>query len=76
MKERFPILMWAEMFQTSPKFSYLYGLTKVLVAIDLCLKGDPSPWKSAQAAIEGEETNVGHNGWLIPHQKGKEGIHT
>ena len=31
MQERFPILMWAEMFKTSPKFAYAYGPQKVIV---------------------------------------------
>ena len=58
MKERFPILMWAEMFKTSPKFSYAYGPTKVLLAIELCLRGDPSPWKHAQNSIEDEKQRL------------------
>jgi hypothetical protein len=51
MKERFPVLMWAEMFRTSPQFAYLYGPKKVVLAIELCMRGDPSPWKSAKLAI-------------------------
>jgi hypothetical protein len=58
MKERFPILMWAEMFKTSPKFSYIYGPQKVLLAIDLYLQGDPSPWKHAQNSIEDEKQRL------------------
>jgi hypothetical protein len=52
MQERFPVLMWAEMFRLSPNFALLYGPRKVLLAIDLCLQGDPSPWKGAQNALE------------------------
>ena len=52
MKEHFPILMWADMFRTSPQFAYLYGPKEIVLAIELCMQGDPSPWKSAQLAIE------------------------
>ena len=52
MQEHFPILMWAEMFRTSPDFAYFHGPRKVLLAIELCLKGDRSPWKNAQSAID------------------------
>jgi len=52
MQEQFPILMWADMFRLSPNFSVLYGPRKVLLAIELCLQGNRSPWKSAQNAIE------------------------
>jgi hypothetical protein len=52
MQERFPVLMWAEMFRLSPQCALLYGPRKVLLAIDLCLQGDPSPWKNAQNAFE------------------------
>ena len=43
MKERFPVLMWADMFRTSPQFAYIYGPKKVILAIELCMRGDPSP---------------------------------
>ena len=52
MQEHFPVLMWAELFQTSPKFAYLHGPPKIVLAIELCMQGDPSPWKNAQLAIE------------------------
>jgi hypothetical protein len=55
MQERFPILMWAEMFRLSPDFACFHCPKKVLLAIELCLKGDKSPWKHAQNAIENEQ---------------------
>ena len=50
--DNFPILMWAEMFRTSPQFAHLYGPKEIVLAIELCLQGDPSPWKNARLAIE------------------------
>jgi len=52
MQEQFPILMWAEMFRLSPDFAFFHGPKKVLLAIELCLQGNRSPWKNAQSAIE------------------------
>jgi hypothetical protein len=52
MQEHFPVLMWAELFRISPKFAYLHGPPKIVLAIELCMQGDPSPWKNAQLAIE------------------------
>jgi len=52
MQEHFPALMWPEMFRTSPQFAYLHGPPKIVLAIELCMRGDPSPWKNAQLAIE------------------------
>ena len=52
MGDNFPILMWAEIFRTSPQFAHLYGPKKIVLAIELCLQGDPSPWKNARLAIE------------------------
>jgi hypothetical protein len=51
MQERFPVLMWAEIFRTSPHFAYCHGPKKVFLAIDLCLQGDPSPWKKRTDCI-------------------------
>ena len=51
MKEHFPILAWADMFQTSPQFAHLYGPPEILVAIEKCLRGDQNPWKDARRAI-------------------------
>ena len=58
MQERFPILMWAEMFKTSPKFAYAYGPQEVIVAIELYLQGDARPWKNAQNAIGNEKQKL------------------
>jgi hypothetical protein len=52
MQERFPVLMWADMFRISPHFALFHVPRKVFLAIDLCMQGDPSPWKNAQIALE------------------------
>ena len=51
MKEHFPILMWAEMFQTSPQFTHVYGPREILVAIEKCLRGDQNPWSDVRRAL-------------------------
>ena len=59
MRSQFPILMWAEIFQTSPKFAHLYAPTEVVLAIELFLQGEPSPWKKARnVAIENEKQRL------------------
>ena len=51
MKEQFPLLMWAEMFQTSPQSAIYHGPSDIMVAIEKCLRGDQDPWKDARVAI-------------------------
>ena len=51
MKEQFPLLMWAEMFQTSPQFAICHGPPEIMVAIESCLRGDQDPWKDTRVAI-------------------------
>ena len=56
MQEHFPILMWAEMFRESPNFAHVHGPPKVLVAIELYLRGHRSPWKAADQALGDEQS--------------------
>jgi len=60
MYKKFPILMWAEMFETSPKFAHLYAPPAVVLAIELFLRGERSPWKKARehVAIENEKQRL------------------
>ena len=58
MRSQFPILMWAEIFQTSPKFAHLYAPPEVVLAIELFLQGERSPWKTARNAIENEKQRL------------------
>ena len=51
MKEHFPIMMWAELFRTSPKFTEYYAPRDIMVAIEKCSRGDQDPWGRSQAAI-------------------------
>jgi hypothetical protein len=59
MYKKFPILMWADMFETSPKFAHLYAPPAVVLAIELFLRGGRSPWKRAkELAIENEKQRL------------------
>ena len=44
MKEHFPLLMWAEMFQTSPRFATFHGPRDIVLAREKCLRGEQDPW--------------------------------